>query len=512
MRSRFVARFLLLTSVAAAAALSSSIPFTVSTAHAEAVCPADAEQAVCLPAPQKRGPVRAADLAVPERLDSLPAVLRRAIAVHPQIGIARSRALEASAGLDAARAGLYPQLDVRIGGGQGVIGQSSGEVLGDKVYDRKNAAGSARVEGQVVLRQVVYDFGLTGSRIRSADARRSSSERGVLDTTEEVAYRMADAYLRVLESRETLAVSEENADALDRLRALVEENEKNGNSTTADVKRVQARLSDARTILAAAQAELENASDRFRRLVQIEPGPLRPAPLPRARLPRSVEDALPRLSERNPRLAVLEAGIEAARMEVAAQRSSDLPQISLDADFTSKSYHGRTRRDEIDGRALVTFRKNLFDGGLASSQLRQARERLEQAELQYRFARDEAEADLRQAYRAIMGARQKAEGLAVGVETSAKARELYDEQFAGGKRTLFELLDIQAAYYTARRSQIANRYEEHRSVFAVLRALGGLSAAVLEADSPEPRPAREKDRTARAAVPAATPAAAAPPR
>ncbi len=492
LRLKVVTRLVAAAGLVVAPASFLSATLLLSTAEAATTCPPEAETAPNCPQTASRPAAGRAAAPAAEPLDSLPAVLRRALAVHPQIGIARSRALEASAGLDAARSALFPQLDVRIGGGQGVIGRST-ETLGTDVYDRKSATGSARVEGQVVLRQVVYDFGLNGSRIRSADARRTSSERGVRDVSEEVAYRMADAYLRVLESRETLAISEENAAALDRLRALVEENEKNGNSTAADVKRIQARLSDARTMLADAQAEVENASDRFRRLVQVEPGALRPAPLPRAHLPRSAEDAVARLASHNPRLAVLEATIEAARMDVAAQRSSDLPQISFEADFTSKSYQGRERRDEIDGRALLTFRKNLLDGGLASAQVRQAYERLEQAELQYRFIRDEAEADLRQAYRSIMGARQKAEGLASGVETSAKARELYDEQFAGGKRTLFELLDIQAAYYTARRSMIMNRYEEHRSVFSVLRALGTLGAAVLE--EPRPRGGREARRS-----------------
>ncbi len=422
------------------------------------------------------------------KLDTLESVIRRAIAVHPQIGIARSRALESSSVLDASRAGLYPQLDVRLGGGHGVI-SSTTEVLGNRVYDKKIASGSGRVEGQVTAKQLLFDFGARSGQIGSAEARRAAAERGVREITEDVAYRMADAFLRVLEAREVLAISEENVIALDRLRDLVEQNEQNGNSTAADVKRIQARISDARTGLADAQSEAANASDKFRRLVQIEPGPLKPAPLPRKLLPTSAEDAVGRLTADNPKLRSLEAAIEAARRDVDAQRAADLPLITLDADFTSKSYAGRNKRDEIDGRALLTFRKNLLDGGLASAQLRQAYERLEQAELQYRYVRDETEADIRQAYRSILGARQKSEGLQVGVETSGKARELYDEQFSGGKRTLFELLDIQSAYFTARRSQIVNRFEEHRSAFTVLRTLGILTAAVIDPkNDPPPSP------------------------
>jgi adhesin transport system outer membrane protein len=417
--------------------------------------------------------------------DNLPDAVRRALASHPQMAIARSRLAEGTAGLDAARSGRLPQIDLRLAGGAGALGTNA-DFLTDDVYGRKRSIGGARVEAQLSARQLVYDFGARSGQIASADAKRRSAERVISDVGEEIAHRTADAYLRVLETRAILTVAEENVAALDRLRMLIEENEKNGNSTTADVNRIRAKLSDASSIASDARSEAANATDGFRRLVRVEPGPLREASMPSAFLPRSVDDALGRLTRSNPKLLALAATADAARRDAEAQRASDLPLVTLDAELTQSSRSGHRRQDELDGRLMLTMRKNLFDGGLASSQLRQAIERAEQAELQHRFAFEEAEADLRQAYRAISGAREKYEGLRLGVESSAKARELYDEQFAGGKRTLFELLDIQAAYFTARRSQISNRFEEHRAVFSVLRTLGRLSAALLE---PKPVPA-----------------------
>ena len=414
--------------------------------------------------------------------DNLPDAVRRALANHPQMAIARSRLIEGAAGLDAARSGRLPQVDLRLAGGGGTLG-STGAFLTDDVYGRKQSVGGARIQAQLSARQLVYDFGARSGQIASAEAKRRSAERVINDVGEEIAHRTADAYLRVLETRETLTVAQENVAALDRLRLLIEENEKNGNSTTADVNRIRAKLSDATSIASDARSEAANATDAFRRLVRIEPGPLRGAALPSAFLPRTVDDAVRRLTRSNPRLLALAATADAARKDAEAQRATDLPLVTLDADLTQSSRSGHRRQDELDGRLMLTVRKNLFDGGLASAQLRQAIERAEQAELQHRFAFEEAEADLRQAYRAIAGAREKYEGLRLGVESSAKARELYDEQFAGGKRTLFELLDIQAAYFTARRSQIANRFEEHRAVFSVLRTLGRLSAAILDPKS-----------------------------
>jgi hypothetical protein len=55
----------------------------------------------------------------------------------------------------------------------------------------------------------------------------------------------------------------------------------------------------------------------------------------------------------------------------------------------------------------------------------------------------------------------------------------YLEQFGGGKRTLLELLDVQASWYLARRNEITNQNDELRAVYAILRSLGRLTQAVL---------------------------------
>ena len=114
----------------------------------------------------------------------------------------------------------------------------------------------------------------------------------------------------------------------------------------------------------------------------------------------------------------------------------------------------------------------------------------------YRNDRDQAEADLRKFYTTIEAARSKTESLESGVSASASARDLYTEQFSGGKRTLFELLDIQTAYFNAKRAAILNMFEERRSAYSVLQILGLFVGAangdknplIAEATLPAPSP------------------------
>jgi adhesin transport system outer membrane protein len=417
-------------------------------------------------------------VAADEALDTLRGVVATAIAIHPQIGVARARARESLAGIANAQSALFPKIDAKVAGGQGFLGTAAGQVSMDQVRP-KYAAGSSRTELGLTLRYRLFDFGQIANDILSAEAKLDASKMQLKDTIEDIASQVAIAYLRVLETRETLEISEENVASLDRLKELIESNERNGNSTQADVKRIQARLQDAQTVLSDAQADAANASDRFQRLVHQEPGKLKSVAPPAQSVPKTVQDAVAELPRSNAKLLVAAATIRSVERDADSQFASNLPKISIETDATTKSYRGRTAHDDLDFRTMLTFTHNLVDGGAGSAARRQLLARLEQQQLSYRFTFDEAEADLRQFYRSIAGARAKSAAIMTGVEAASKARQLYDEQFSGGKRTLFELLDIQASYYQSRRSQISNRYDELRAMFNVLRSIGKLTETIV---------------------------------
>ena len=163
--------------------------------------------------------------------------------------------------------------------------------------------------------------------------------------------------------------------------------------------------------------------------------------------------------------------MKAANLELEAKKASLKPQFLLQTDASLKAY-ASADWNNLDAQALVSMSYKLMDGGLAQGQLSQLLARIDQEEQHYVNDRDQAEADLRKFYTTIEAARSKTQSLQEGVEASAKARDLYTEQFSGGKRTLFELLDIQTAYFNAQRAAILNMFEERRAMYSVLQTLG----------------------------------------
>ena len=405
--------------------------------------------------------------AIPENFRE---VVAYALNVNPQIAFSRGQLAEARAGIAVAEANNGFQMDSSLAAGYGAQSTTTTpfgvEVLQDPNFNR-----AKRYVGTLSGKKLLYDFGATEATVNRASKLAESQKLALEAKVNDIGYSIADAYLRVFETRELSKLNTDNINALVKIQDLVKANESNGNGTLADVKRVEARLVDARSVSADTEADLQNAIDSFRRLVKNDPGELQPAPDLSPYAPPNAAKSLEILKQTSSHLQSIDASLKAANLELEAKKASMKPQFLLQTDTTMKSY-ASVYWNNLDAQAMISMSYKLMDGGLAQGQLSQLLARIEQEEQHYTNDRDQAEADLRKFYTTIEAARSKTQSLQEGVDASAKARDLYTEQFSGGKRTLFELLDIQTAYFNAQRAAILNMFEERRAMYSVLQTLG----------------------------------------
>jgi outer membrane protein TolC len=445
-------------------------------------------------------------------------VVAFALDINPQIAFARNQYIEARAGVGVAEANNGIQLEGNTGAGVGSQGTTI--VPLDSTLVQNPAFTSARrFIGSINAKKLLYDFGATESNISRAHELVEAQRLALQSKVNDVGYNIADAYLRVFQSRELAKLNEENITALEKIQDLVKANQSNGNGTIADVKRVEARLVDARAVSSDTIAELQTAIDSFRRLVKNDPGDLEPAPDLSSFIPATPERGIEILKQTSPHLMSVDATLRAANRELDSKKQSAKPQITLQSDTTLKVYTG-TYWNNLDTQAIVSMNYKFMDGGLLQAQISQILARISQTEDLYRNDRDQAEADLRKFYTTIESARSKTESLESGVSASASARDLYTEQFSAGKRTLFELLDIQTSFFNAKRAAILNMFEERRATYSALQTLGlfvnaanGDKNPLIAKPSPTPannsqNPSPEKKKTAAKAKPAKTPATA----
>jgi adhesin transport system outer membrane protein len=405
-------------------------------------------------------------------------VVRSAIRSSAQIGLAAASRSETEAAVDAARAAYRPFLDIGSGSGQNTYGTLAKTATND-YFSRNNLNGSWRSDVKLTGSMMVYDFGAVDADVTRAMSARDAAALRERAASEDAAFTAAQLYVRVLQSRELLKLADENLAALKVIAGLIATNVQNGNATQADTQRVEARVLDAESARADQQLELRSSTERFIRIVNLQPGELRTPPALDSAMPPTVDRGLDEAIRKNPMVIANAAVVAAARAEAAALKSTQMPRVSFDTSATSKTYRGSGNKTELDLTAMLSLSYRLADGGLGSAKVDQASARLTQAQIRDLDTRETLEADIRQQYLQYTSAKAKRDGLLAGVKTSANARELYQEQFIGGKRTLLELLEVQNAYYTARFNSIVNASDLRLSTFSILRSTGRLASTIL---------------------------------
>jgi outer membrane protein, adhesin transport system len=399
-----------------------------------------------------------------------------AVLIHPEIKLSDARAREAKAGVNIARAALYPSADLRVATGINFAGSYEGLSI---PYKTSANAADGRADGGVILRQLVYDFGAARNDIERAELLRDAERLKVRDKIDEIAYKTTQTYLRVLEQRALVSLVDEIIVAHEQLARVVQAHAKEGHGTIADVQRVNSRLVDVRAIRSDVTLQLRSAEDQFERLTRQRPSRLVSPPDVRRSLPGSPANAVAQMLANNPRLAALQSTTQSSRKELDSQRAGLLPKINMEIESESKNFrNGPSGRTQAEARAMISMRYRLMDGGLGEATQQQILARIEGGEFSYLNEREQLEADIRQAYRAIDSSGRKLKLVSEGVNASSKVRQLYLEQFKGGKRTVFELLDSQMSYFTIRRNQIENQFEGQRATFDILRATGSLTAVL----------------------------------
>jgi outer membrane protein, adhesin transport system len=427
------------------------------------------------PAPRQTPPSRMTPASA-NRVSKLADAVATAILTYPEIKINHARVREAAAGIGMAQAALYPTVDVRLAQG----GNFSGNYEGRNIpYKAASNSLEGRFDGGLILRQLVYDFGAADADIDRARLLRDAEKQKLQEKVEEIAHRTSQTYLRIIEQRALLALVDEIIVAHEQLARIVKAHNAEGHGTVADVQRVTSRLVDVRAIRADVSLQLLAAEDQMSRFTRQPPGKLAPVPDYAKSIPKSPAAAIERVLARNPRLGALMATRQATQRELDSYQASILPKFNLEVETESKNFRGeKLGRTQSEGRVMLAMRYRIMDGGLSAATQEQIGARINGAELSFVNEREQLEADIRQAYRAIDSAGRKTRLVSEGVEASRRVRELYLEQFKGGKRTIFELLDGQMSYYTIRRSQIESQFEGRRAIFDILRATSDLTLAL----------------------------------
>lgn len=386
---------------------------------------------------------------------------------NPDIGIAGAREKEQFAGIRTAEAARKPTVDGSLSAGP------------QQVVLPGPPDGMLRRDASITLKQTLYDFGATKNDVKRAETAYDSATSSRIAKTEETALAMMEAFLKVKQGDEMMAVTRDNIVAHQTILDLVKLSEENGNSTVADIKRITTRLENAKTSLVDLKTARTNAADKFRYVAGLEVDGVDASGYEKLDgKVGSIDDAV---LDTNPSVIAIQQEIESLRFQLASTKAQKMPVFGLQGTVKASQHLNDSTTDdnEFSAYVLATMRVPLYDGGLNASQQDQIRSRIDSALFKLERQRRTLQEEARSASRAVTADSDKSESLAARVDAARKVADLYLEQFKNGGRSIFELLDGQAEYFKARSDLIEQKFSRRRAQISALQLRGNLVESLL---------------------------------
>ncbi|MBH0019559.1 TolC family outer membrane protein [Pseudoalteromonas sp. SWXJ133] len=394
-------------------------------------------------------------------------VSSKAIENNPEVQEAWHAFKSSIYGVDAARSGYLPSVDVSASAG----------------YERRNYGIEEeynRNTAELSVTQMLYDGFRTSNTVDRFKRIQLIRYFELISQTEQTALEASIALLDVQKFKELVQLAEANLQEHESVYQQIEQSVSAGVARAADLEQISGRLSLAQSNVLTEYSNLHDVSARYLRVVgELPMNDIKQADLDENNIPISVNQALDVAYKNSPSFYASLYNIEAQKANAKAQKAAFHPNVDLSARYGSQD------RDELgqnetrtEARVGIDISYNLYNGGLDSANLEQAYQDINIA----KYQRDQACIDIRQslqiAYYNVTILEQKLPALNQHRESSTKVKIAYKDQFDIGQRTLLDVLDAENESFQSTRSYIVALYDRQSAILTMLKEMGKLLPAL----------------------------------
>ncbi|MTI03836.1 MULTISPECIES: TolC family outer membrane protein [Alphaproteobacteria] len=326
----------------------------------------------------------------------------------------------------------------------------------------------------LTLSQLIYDGGASVLGKQSAQETVLSTRQSLIDIEQQVLFRAATAYLRVLLEEETVQIRQNNVDlSSEELRATQDRFEV-GEVTRTDVALSESQLASSRADLADAKGALSTAQAEYVNAVGKLPGRTAGQPsLPN--LPRSAAEAQNLAQRNHPSILSAQHQVRALDLIVQQQRAGLGPNVSLNADAgITETYDSD---DYInDATVSLTFNQPIYAGGRLAAAVRRAMATRDASRANLLNVQKNITQGVTDAYVRFETATASLTASNERVRASQVAFDGIREEATLGARTTLDVLTAQQDLLDAQLAQVASRTERSLAAYQLLQAQGLLTA------------------------------------
>ena len=327
----------------------------------------------------------------------------------------------------------------------------------------------------ITLSQPIFTAGRVDADVSSAENTVLSSRATLLIIEQSVLLAAATAFMDVVEAQAVLELNINNEDVLQRQLDATQDRFAVGELTRTDVSQAESRLAGAVADRIGAEGSLRTVRAEFERVIGMPPGLLL-APQPLQGLPTSLDETVALAEQNDPAILQAVFAQRAAEDDIDVARSELYPTLSLEGSV-SRSFEPSAGIDTTDVATVTAqLRVPLYQSGAEYARIRQARELASQARIDIETSRRQAIETAVTAWEALTTARATIESFLSQVRSAEIALDGVQQEAQVGSRTVLDVLDAEQELLDARVSLVRSQRDEVVAGFAVLSAVGQLTA------------------------------------
>ncbi|GKX34007.1 MAG: transporter [Rhizobiaceae bacterium MnEN-MB40S] len=325
----------------------------------------------------------------------------------------------------------------------------------------------------VTLTQTLFDGFQTRNNVNAAKSNVLGGRQDLINNEMTILLSAVQIYANLLRDRAIVSARQQNLEFLDEQRNAAQARLDVGEGTRTDVALAQAQLEQARAQLLAAQAAENSSAAVYVQIIGDEPKNLQmPSPYQKG-LPSSTTAAVEIGLREHPAILSAQYTVDAASFNVKSLEGTFLPNVSVQGTVQHSQYGYTT--GIIQGNVSVP----IYQGGLASAQVRQAKETLGQAQILVDSARRQVQQDVVSMYTNFQASKASIAANEAQVSAAKLALNGVVEEQKVGQSTQLDVLETQTNVLTAQEDLAQSHRDAIVSSYSLLSAMGRLTVNYL---------------------------------
>ncbi|MGY3623006.1 TolC family outer membrane protein [Bradyrhizobium sp. USDA 10063] len=412
--------------------------------------------------------------------ESLAEALAKAYQTNPALNAERARQRATDENVPQALAGYRPQIAATLSAGL----QAVRDLLPNNVVQTGNLK---PWQIGLTVTQTLFNGFKTANSVRVAELQVQSGREALRNVGQGVLLDAVTAYTNVLANQSLVEAQRANVAFLRETQGITQKRLNAGDVTPTDTAQAEARLNRGLADLNAAEINLAISQATYAQVIGNAPGQLRPAEVIDRLLPRSREDAVGLAFREHPAVMAASFDVDVASTTIRVAESSLMPNVTVQGSVSRARDNDPTLSTFGTDQASIIGQLNqpIYDGGMAASQTRQAKEISAQSRLVLDQVRNQARTAAVSAWVANEGAKTAVSASESEVRAANVALQGVQREAAGGQRTTVDVLNAQQDLILARARLIGALRDRVIASYSLLSAIGRLDVKNLNLNTPD---------------------------